>query len=338
MTFLPINVTAAERKRVPPIGSTEARLAIVGEAPGADEERLLRPFVGPAGYCLDQCMQAAGLIRSEIYFTNVVKVRPPANDISPYFNGKIFTAKASEWLEELKDELNRCQANVIIPVGNTALCALTGLTSIMKYRGYVFESVGLAEPRKVIPTIHPAAALRGQYLYRYFISHDLRKAKKESETRELVRPDRYIKTQWTWGELYGFLHALRTAKILSVDIEVINFEVSCIGFSTRSDNGYSIPIYNTWSLEQETIIWRLLAEVLEDPAIVKVMQNGIFDTQFLASRCGIIVRGEIQDTMIAHSLMYPEFPKGLAFLVSVYGGTQAYYKDMASFKSIKKED
>ena len=70
---------------------------------------------------------------------------------------------------------------------------------------------------------------------------------------------------------------------------------------------------------------------------IKIVQNGIFDIQFLLTKCGIEVRGPIRDTMISHHIMYPELLKGLAFLVSIYGGSQAYYKDMVKFENIKGE-
>ena len=70
---------------------------------------------------------------------------------------------------------------------------------------------------------------------------------------------------------------------------------------------------------------------------MKVVQNGIFDIHFLLTRCGIEVRGPIQDTMIAHSIMYPELRKGLDFLGSIYCGTQAYWKNMVKWDNIKED-
>jgi len=60
-------------------GNPAAKLMLVGEAPGAEEDRLRRPFVGAAGQLLDKILKAAGIMREEVYITNVVKCRPPQN-------------------------------------------------------------------------------------------------------------------------------------------------------------------------------------------------------------------------------------------------------------------
>jgi hypothetical protein len=87
-------------------------------------------------------------------------------------------------------------------------------------------------------------------------------------------------------------------------------------------------------LEEELVIWRKLAWLLENDS-VKILQNAIFDIQFMLSRYGIFMKGEIRDTMIGHSCMYPELPKGLGFLGSIYCGAQQYWKDMVKFDDIK---
>ena len=65
---------------VPGEGPMGAAIAIVGEAPGKDEERLGRPFVGGSGHMLDLMLQASGIDRRKCYVTNVAKERPPGND------------------------------------------------------------------------------------------------------------------------------------------------------------------------------------------------------------------------------------------------------------------
>src|SRR3954453_12161724 len=64
---------------VPGEGSPDARVVIVGEAPGASEDKAGRPFVGRAGHLLDDLLAEAGLERDEVFITNVVKARPPGN-------------------------------------------------------------------------------------------------------------------------------------------------------------------------------------------------------------------------------------------------------------------
>src|SRR3954468_19962643 len=64
---------------VPGEGSPDARIVIVGEAPGATEDREGRPFVGPAGRLLDELLAQAEIVRGDVFITNVVKARPPGN-------------------------------------------------------------------------------------------------------------------------------------------------------------------------------------------------------------------------------------------------------------------
>jgi uracil-DNA glycosylase family 4 len=326
-------------RKVPPSGPRTARIAIVGEAPGTHESIQLRPFVGPAGGVLDQCLHAAGLIRSECYITNVVNVQPPGNDISPYFSSTrgSFTELGQEQVARLVEELDVVEANVIIACGQTALAALTGISKILKYRGYFFESKGLTKVRKVLPTIHPAAALRGMYIYRYIISADLKKAREHSLTPGLERPARQLVYEYSSiEEVLQWFEYLEKSERLSVDIEVLNFELACIGFSDNPKIACAIPVAGRWTERDEMILWRAMQKLLKKP-MPKVGQNLIFDVHFLLSRCGIEVAGPFEDTMVAHSILYPELRKGLDFLGSLYCGQQEYWKSMVRFENIKEE-
>lgn len=334
---MPFIHVAPTGRIVPGTGPKDCKIAIIGEAPGAYENAQLKPFVGPAGTVLEQCLHSAGLIRSECYITNVVKVQPKGNDIAPFYSGTkgTFTAEGMKWVEELYAELDEVSANVLVPCGATALSALTGLSKIQKYRGYFFESRGLKETRKVLPTIHPAAALRGQYIFRHLIASDLRKAREHSTVRELCRPARQLIVEYgSVEEALEWLRYYETQQVVCTDIEVINFQVSCISFCSDPTISCSIPIAGRWSEMEELQIWRGIQQVLGNPNSVKVGQNLIFDIQFLLNECGIEVRGPLHDTMLAHSCMYPELLKGLGFLGSLYCGSQAFWKNI-KFDDIK---
>lgn len=344
---------AKPRRFVPGLGPPDAKIAIIGEAPGAYEDAQLKPFVGPAGNVLEQCLHAAGLIRSEVYLTNVVKERPPGNDISPFFNGKTFSPEGYEWVSLLREELNALNPNIMVACGKTAMAALTGRTDITRTRGYVFPSIALARDSKVIPTIHPAASLYDRkggdkgalataefkpYLYRHVITCDLKKAKVESHFSELRRPERQI--IWDFGnvnEVLEWLEYYEKQPLVATDIEVLNCELACISFSSNPSIAISIPLTGAWTEQDELLIWRGIQRVLGNANSCKVLQNSVFDCWFLATRCGIIVAGPIHDTMIGHSVMYPELPKSLGFIGSIYCGAQAYWKDAVKFSNIKEE-
>jgi uracil-DNA glycosylase family 4 len=308
------------------------QIAFVGEAPGVQEEKAGAPFVGISGSLLVTLMQSAGISRSEVYMTNVVKERPSKNDISEFFevkrNGANTTPAFDEYVRGLKAELQTCSANVIVAVGGTALYALTGKFSATKWRGSILEST-LLPGRKVICIIHPASALR-QYIFRHFISFDLRRIKAEAEFRDIRIPSRSLIIEPSFDDCIQFLnnileHEYETA----CDIEVTNEEVSCISFSPTPFTGISIPFYDTgkdyFTLDQEVAIWKMIERIFLAPRIKKIFQNGIFDMTFLFNRYGLFCQN-YDDTMIGQAVMYPDFPKGLDFITSIFT-TEPYYKD-----------
>ena len=159
--------------RVPGLGPSNANIIIIGEAPGAEEERARRPFIGLSGRELDRSLGAAQIVRGACYITNVIKERPPSNDVSKYIRQ---TGKGVWMSEEYKafeaylyEELNKLDANVIVPVGNISLWATTRNWGITKYRGSILHGVPELNGRKVIPTIHPAGALR-VIIWKYLIA------------------------------------------------------------------------------------------------------------------------------------------------------------------------
>jgi uracil-DNA glycosylase len=140
---------------VPGEGDARADVVLVGEAPGASEDEAGRPFVGRAGRLLDELLEAAGLRRSDVFITNVVKARPPGNrDPRP---DEI--AHHRPWLDR---QLAVIRPRVIVPLGRHALaCFLPGVR-IGEVHGQPLE-VGPGEP-VLFPLYHPAAGLRSTKL------------------------------------------------------------------------------------------------------------------------------------------------------------------------------
>ena len=138
---------------VPGEGSATARVMLVGEAPGASEDRLGRPFVGGAGRLLDRLLEEAGLRREDVFITNVVKARPPGNR----------DPKADEvahhlpWLEA---QLEVIEPALLVPLGRHALARFAPDAKITQAHGHVLERDG----RTLFPMFHPAAALRNPKL------------------------------------------------------------------------------------------------------------------------------------------------------------------------------
>jgi len=132
-------------------GSPDASVMVVGEGPGRQEDEEGIPFVGRSGQLLVKLFGEIGLERGDIYITNVVKCRPPNNrDPKP---DEIDACKPY-----LRRQIELVDPAVVVTVGNfSSKLLLTTTTGITRLRGSAYEWWG----RYLVPTFHPAAALRG---------------------------------------------------------------------------------------------------------------------------------------------------------------------------------
>lgn len=132
------------------VGNPGARLVLVGEAPGRDEDLQGEPFVGEAGRLLDRILLAMGTQRSEVYICNVQKCRPPNNrDPEP--------AEIAACEPFLQRQLAAIQPDVIVTLGRFAAQTLLGnQTPISRLRGHWQAYQGIP----LMPTYHPAFLLR----------------------------------------------------------------------------------------------------------------------------------------------------------------------------------
>lgn len=330
-----------------------AKILLVGEAPGAEEEKLLTPFVGSSGKELTSMLEDAGLKLTACARTNVFDQRPPNNSLLPWSASKkdvdserdsslpwaylqADTAKyvrapyTQPALVRLREEILYSKPNVIVALGNVALAALCGVSGIGRVRGTLHLST-LVPGIKVLPTYHPAAILR-QYDNRSFVVADLMKAKTESEFPELRLLRRTLHVEPTVSDLFVWRDRLLAAERLAFDIETRPAirQITCIGFAPSPTEAYVIPFWDRrragghyWeTASDECIAWRIVKEILESP-ITKIAQNGLYDIQYCTDYKWL-VRGFTEDTMIKHHSLYPSVPKGLDFLGSLYANERAW--------------
>ncbi len=146
-------------------GSDKPVFMMVGEAPGAEEERSGHPFVGKAGKNLSAFLEMLELERSQIYLTNVVKIRPSKlnEKTGNIINRPPSTKEINFFRPLLQDEINTIQPNLIIPLGNFALQSvlLDRKAHIGHYHGrpYIIEDRILNKETVVFPLYHPAAII-----------------------------------------------------------------------------------------------------------------------------------------------------------------------------------
>ncbi len=135
------------------VGDRQAQWLVVGEAPGAEEDRQGEPFVGRAGQLLDAMLRAIGLARGQnVYIANILKSRPPGNrDPAP--------GEVAACLPYLERQIQLIRPRLILAVGRIAMQNLLGTQgSLAGMRGQVHEFGGLKTP--LIVTYHPAYLLR----------------------------------------------------------------------------------------------------------------------------------------------------------------------------------
>ena len=150
-------------KAVPGEGAEDAKIMFIGEAPGWHEDQLGRPFVGPAGKFLDELLTSIGLRREQVYITNVIKSRPPANrDPLP-----TEIQNCRPWLER---QIEIIHPRMIVTLGRYSMAMFFSGKSISKIHG-------TAQKRDDViyyAMYHPAAALH-QASLRQAIEEDMLK-------------------------------------------------------------------------------------------------------------------------------------------------------------------
>ncbi len=160
----PLCKLARSRKNaVPGEGQISAKIMFIGEAPGRNEDEKGEPFVGAAGRILDNLLKKAGIERSQVFITNIVKCRPPNNRVPeedeliacrPYLDRQIAIIKPK----------------VICILGRTAYASILGGRSVSANRGKIVERAG----QKYFLTFHPAAVIYNKSL-RSTLEADLKK-------------------------------------------------------------------------------------------------------------------------------------------------------------------
>lgn len=333
-------------------GPSDADLFICGEAPGEEEDEEGKPFSqhGRSGKLIRELLVQAGGKFDDCYVSNVEKYRPPfGNKLASY---KSVGRKPFQDLEILRNEVLTMKPKCILALGEHAFKALTGKKGIKKWRGSIL-TCNFDPTVKVVSTYHPAALLRSEtsetkvfsYSARAYMVNDIKRAINQSKFRELRLPKREYEYASNVDEARRFFHLYRGLKRVSVDIETTKGTCipTCIGFAFNAVHGMSIPLLNIDSRtaiddnEQVKLI-QLVQEILLDPELEIIGQNFKFDWRKLVRTFGFKILAKLFfDTGMAAHILYPEFPKSMQFLTSVWT-EEPYYKDELKEWDPDKED
>jgi uracil-DNA glycosylase family 4 len=330
---------------LPPEGPLDARIAVVCEKPATDEVTLGRILVGASGSRVRNHLKIAGLhagnnkeLSKEVWLTNAVQSfdDPRANPTD---------AQLTAELPRLYRELAQLpRLTTIIGMGAVALKALSNYqySDITHRRGSRLAS---ALGVKFVPTFHPAFYMRGEWRFAPVVQFDINRAVGESTWKEIrhkhqrkyhIRPESSTQAlMWL-----SFLKANACSSgYLSFDIETSRgahgtWYITCIALSIDPTEAFCIPLTRKdrtayWpNISTESLIWRELAAILNLDGVKYITQNGCaFDGHQLRKH-GIVLEkmNDGFDTFSAHSLLAPDLPHDLGFLVSIYTDEE-YYKD-----------
>lgn len=335
-------------------GPIDAAIVAVGEAPGATEAEIGRPFVGASGNLWNVILDEVGIKRPEIRIENLCEERPPHNKIEA-----LSSEVLAKWVRDLRNRIADLKGkHVIVPMGNYACFALTGKgkvkaglrkalgeavnateaekkAGITKLRGSIYQYTDInGAGCKVIPTIHPAWYLHGNMkrLRRAYV--DWGRIKKEATSHRIVRRPRKYLIDPAPHEIEQYIQfiAANPQVPLSIDIETWGNTLSCVGFAHSPD--YSITI-TTVSKEQREKVFPYIKWLCETQN-PKILQNGLYDTYWLKSY-GIRLNNWVWDTMAMHHAFDPTDEHALDYLCSIYIEDYRYWKDEAKdAEEIKK--
>ena len=338
-------------------GPKNAKIALVAECWGQQEELTKQPLIGTTSQELNRMLSEAGIDRAQCFATNTFALRPTDNKVDKLcldkkgVGGKEYTLPATNMgkyieprflpeLDRLKEELLHVRPNLCIALGAISCWGLLQSPKIGSIRGTTSESV-LVPGLKVLPTYHPSAVYRNWAL-RPIVIADLMKAKREAEFPEVRRPQRFVLVRPSIPEMYQWWqeHA-PTAQYLAVDIETIKGQIRNIGFATSRSHAINIPFIvrnaSYWPTISGEWAARQFVQMVLDSPLFKIFQNGLYDIQYIWKE-GMAVRNVREDTMLLHHALYPEMQKGLGFLGSIYSNEPAWKLLRGKTEELKSDD
>lgn len=326
---------------------TPCKIAFLGEAPSTDELLAGRPLVGPSGRIFDALLRTANLDRKDYWVGNVFDQKLPDNDVSNwcvnkgvadqweddpkdlhdafYIPGSGVLKPQYRWhLKRLEDELNAVKPNVVVPMGSTALWAVSGVANISDYRGNLMLGHG---KRKLLPTFHPAHVMRTWKFFTVVVGDFMKAARAADLGPELVYPKKSVILAPKLAEIKDYVNdELLKSNLICPDIETGWGQMTCVGFAASSTSAICIPFIDLskpsksyWpTAEQELEALMYVKQVMESP-IPKVGQNfAMYDAYWLWKKYGIKTMNLLHDTRLMHQALYPELPKSLSFMSGSY--------------------
>jgi len=327
-------------------GPSMAHLAVVGEQPTEGDMRHGMPFSDSSGQMVKNFLSQAGVNPDNVYFTYCIK--------RPTFLTKEQRAhEMKDHAEQLQREIEMLNPGCVLGLGNIPLFLFTGERGIEKWRGSPLKGGGT----NFVGTLHPyslrmkdADGKMRDWSDSVMIKWDMAKASRIGYNRTFEIPRRHLEVCNSSSQLYQFLRQYKDNRFVSIDIETWRTFPICIGLAFNRNHAISVPLtyvnnpHNEFQMSHSELAncWQLIAELLWNPAIAKIGQNGKFDERLL-DKCngdrfdfGLPIRNYYFDTNLAFKTLFPELRSNLGFMTSVLTD-EPYYKDEGKEYNPKKD-
>lgn len=302
-------------------GPSPCDVMIVGEAPTWRKERD-EPFQGEAGKVLDEALSICGVKRSEVYFTNIIKCRPPENRSPKAYEIAVCQGYLTEEIAQVKPKF-------VLLLGTTAARYLgRGRVTVAETRGKWFR---MGETRYLV-TMHPGAIVRDKTKFPLFVN-DIRKFIDRVQGVKTADKNQLNVTicndEWSLEKLW---EAIEASSRIAFDIETTTLfpweegaRVLSISFGFE-DSQFILPVSHSESLWGKNKEWLSqivdrLNKALEGKVILA--HNGKFDSLWVRVKLGLNVPIH-HDTMIMTHLIDENTPHGLKYLSEVHCGAKNY--------------
>ncbi len=273
-----------------------AKMLIIGEAPGADEDQQGVPFVGQAGRLLNEALEQAGLARDRVAIGNMCCCRPPGNR-------KPSKEEIKTCTPFLEKEIDLLKPNIILLLGNTPVSYfLPNLGTITKIRGRRFESQRFN--CTMFATWHPAATLYDATKKPQFFN-DIKTAVNLMDSGVSIQQSlpRNYKTVENKKQFDWLIDKLNSQPEWAFDCETTGTDfltdtIFLMTFSWEERTAVLLDLRNDFCAHNLDYVWDSIKSVMKNDKH-KIMQNGSFDIKMLM-KAGVKVRGFFADTMLMH--------------------------------------
>jgi DNA polymerase-1 len=283
-----------DRPFVPPEIRPDAEGLLVGESPWKTEVEQQLPFVGPAGNTLEELLTASGLRRADFSVTNAVLCQPhlvPSGSRGDFKIEEIPNAVIRLCHDTfLQPLVERLKPNLVVPMGDVAVNAITKRRGITRQRGLLFQHKFGSFTTKVLPTFHPAYIMRSPQMMPLTVS-DLRQAAEQLAFADVMDYAKTVDYQslGTKAAALAWFDALDQADEIAIDCETtgLNYltdDVLCISFASQERKARVLDFFTLypdrvdWAYDP-TVLTRLY-ELLHSGKII-YGQNFKFDLRFL---------------------------------------------------------